>query len=77
MAKRSKESQEAIAWRIAAVDNMSIEEVCILARIGMNALVDEATGYQRVRPKDDLRRQLKEKAMIELPMGSDDGEKEG
>ena len=29
-----------------------------LAKIGLNALVDEATGYQEIRPKDGLRKQL-------------------
>lgn len=26
------------------------------AKIGIEALIDEATGYQKVRPKDDLQR---------------------
>lgn len=29
-----------------------------LAKIGLNALVDEATGYQEIRPRDGLRKQL-------------------
>ena len=30
-----------------------------LAKIGLIALIDEATGYQYVRPKDDLENNLK------------------
>ena len=30
-----------------------------LAKIGLTALIDEATGYQYIRPKDDLQKELK------------------
>ncbi len=35
------------------------EEVSALARVGIDALVDEATGYDKIRPKDDLRERYK------------------
>lgn len=34
--------------------------ICNLAMIGMTALVDESTGYQKVRPKDALQQKLNE-----------------
>jgi hypothetical protein len=37
-----------------------------LAQIGLNALIDEATGYQKVRPKDALRKMADE---LEAPEG--------
>jgi hypothetical protein len=44
-------SQEAIAIQAGQL-------VRGLAEVGITALVDEATGYQEIRPKDDLRRLL-------------------
>lgn len=35
------------------------EEACALARVGIDALVDEATGYDKIRPEDDLRERYK------------------
>ena len=37
-----------------AVDSMTAEDLLKAAKMGMVALVDEATGYQRVRAKDNL-----------------------
>jgi crossover junction endodeoxyribonuclease RuvC len=41
------------------VDNMSTEELLAMAKLGMEALVDEATGYEKVRPPDFLKKQIK------------------
>lgn len=38
---------------------LSEGERLALAKVGIEALVDEATGFQKVRSKDDLRRRLK------------------
>jgi hypothetical protein len=35
---------------------LSPDERLRMAQVGMRALIDEATGYQNVRPKDDLRK---------------------
>lgn len=37
-----------------AVDAMSHEDLLKTAKLGMVALVDEATEYQKIRAKDDL-----------------------
>ncbi len=34
-------------------------EICALAKVGMDALVDEATGYQKIRPRFDLQERLR------------------
>jgi len=36
------------------LDDLSKKDVLVAAKVGINALIDEATGYQDVRPKDDL-----------------------
>ncbi len=41
-------------------DDLSLSEKTILAKVGVTALVDECTGYQNHRPKDDLRMFLKD-----------------
>ena len=33
-----------------------------MAEVGIYALIDEATGYEKIRPKDDLRKLYDEKA---------------
>lgn len=43
------------------------DEICALARVGIYALVDEATGYQYDRPKNDLRLELFKKINERLP----------
>ena len=35
-------------------EGLAIKERLAMAKVGLDALVDEATGYQEVRPKDDL-----------------------
>ncbi len=32
----------------------SLEELRALAKVGLDAVIDEATGYQNIRPKKDL-----------------------
>ena len=32
------------------------EELITLAKIGMDAVIDEVTGYEKIRPKDDLKK---------------------
>ena len=33
----------------------TLEELAALAKVGIDAVVDEVTGYQYVRPKDELK----------------------
>jgi len=33
---------------------MSREELVAFAKVGLDALIDEVTGYQEIRPKKDL-----------------------
>jgi len=40
-------------------DNMSLEDLLAHAKVGFDALIDEATGYQTKRPKDALSKNLK------------------
>lgn len=37
-----------------SVNSMTPEDMLFAAKLGMIALVDEATGYQRIRAKDEL-----------------------
>lgn len=39
-----------------------------MAKVGLYALIDEATGYEKIRPKDDLK-QVLEKAKREARNG--------
>ncbi len=39
-------------------DQLPIEIVGAMARVGIYALVDEATGYEKIRPKDELKQLL-------------------
>ncbi|MFA5429869.1 MAG: crossover junction endodeoxyribonuclease RuvC [Candidatus Omnitrophota bacterium] len=41
------------------VDTMSREDLLAAAKLGVKALVDEATEYEKVRPKDDLQKTFK------------------
>lgn len=59
--------RELVAAASAVVDQMDGRDRAALARVGINALVDEATGYQDVRPKDDLHRQLRRERTEEAP----------
>ena len=36
------------------VDSLSTSDLITMAKTGIDALIDEATGYQEVRPSDDL-----------------------
>lgn len=38
-----------------------------LAKVGLMALIDEATGYQEVRPPDELRKKYKQLTKDEVP----------
>lgn len=50
------------------VDKYATEdEIIALAKVGMYALVDEATGYQKIRPKNDLRLELFRQINKRLP----------
>jgi hypothetical protein len=42
-------------------------EIMALARVGINALIDEATGYQKERNPNDLRVQLFKEINKRLP----------
>ena len=37
-------------------DNLSAKELITMAKVGLDAVIDEVTGYQKARPKDDLKR---------------------
>jgi len=41
-------------------DNMSLEDLLAHAKVGFDALIDETTGYDKVRPKDALSKNLKQ-----------------
>jgi hypothetical protein len=43
------------------------EEICALAKVGIYAIIDEATGYQKIRPKNDLRLELFKQINKRLP----------
>ena len=40
-------------------DALSPSELVAMAKVGFDALIDETTKYQRVRPKDALAKRLK------------------
>jgi hypothetical protein len=42
------------------VDNMSTEELIAHAKVGWDALIDESTGYEKVRPKDALKKRYEQ-----------------
>lgn len=42
------------------VDNLSPRELIDMAKIGLDALIDEATEYQVVRPHGDLAKRYRE-----------------
>ena len=41
------------------VDKLSTEELLAMAKVGIDAVIDEVTGYQVVRPKDELSKRHK------------------
>lgn len=49
-----------------AADALSPADRTAAAKVGINALVDEATGYQDTRPKDDLREMFRKERAKEL-----------
>ncbi len=42
-----------------AEESLTDEQRLAMANVGLDALIDEATGYQKDRPQDDLRQQLR------------------
>lgn len=42
------------------VDNMSIKDLVAHAKIGFDAIIDQKTGYDKIRPKGDLNKRFKE-----------------
>jgi hypothetical protein len=42
------------------VQQMSPEERIAMAKVGFDALIDEVTGYQKIRPKGDLKKRHKD-----------------
>lgn len=40
-------------------DDLSLEDLRAMAKVGLDALIDETTKYQDVRPKGDLARRYK------------------
>ena len=43
-----------------AADKLSKDGLVAMAKVGIDALIDEATGYEKVRPKDDLTKRHKQ-----------------
>lgn len=43
------------------IEKIDTSDLAKLAKIGINALIDEATGYQEERPSDDLMNQHKQR----------------
>ncbi len=41
------------------LDDLSPDDILVTAKVGLVALIDEVTGYQEVRPKDDLQKMKK------------------
>ena len=39
-------------------DRATLSELVALAKVGIDALIDEATGYQQIRPFNDLGERL-------------------
>jgi len=40
-------------------DDLSPSELLAMAKVGLDAVIDEVTGYEKVRPKDDLAKRHK------------------
>lgn len=53
-----QECREEILKATEGVIDSDRESRLALAKVGINALIDEATGYQEVRPKDELKQML-------------------
>lgn len=53
---------DAVAAAPAMAAAMNDAQRLVMAKVGLNALIDEATGFQRVRPADALRTMAKELA---------------
>lgn len=51
--------EDAAAIAPAIVGAMNDDQRLAMAKVGLNALIDEATGFQRVRPVDALRTMAK------------------
>lgn len=37
------------------LQDKTLKELAALAKVGLDAVIDEATGYQNIRPKADLK----------------------
>lgn len=53
-----EECREEILKATEGVIDIDKEARLALAKVGINALIDEATGYQEARPKDELKQML-------------------
>ena len=60
---------EAVAQIMASRSRLAEVSELNLAKVGINALIDEATGYQATRPSDALKKMLETEEG-----GEDDGE---
>lgn len=40
------------------------QELIALAKVGLDAVIDEVTGYQKIRPKDDLKKRHEKYARV-------------
>lgn len=56
-----EECREEILKATEGVIDTDREARLALSKVGINALIDEATGYQEVRPTDDLRSMIQPK----------------
>ncbi len=41
------------------VDSLPRKELIAMAKTGLDALIDEVSGYEKIRPKGDLRRRYR------------------
>lgn len=54
--------EEAVRRAPEIVEAMTLQQLTAAAKVGLNALIDEATGFQALRTKDDLRRQYRQQS---------------
>ena len=45
----------------------TLEELVALAKVGLDAVIDEVTGYQKIRPKGDLAQRHRQYQSKKIP----------
>jgi len=61
--------EEAVRSAPAIVDAATPEQRAALAKVGVDALIDEATGFQKVRPRHALKERLRKHTGGDAPHG--------